>query len=220
MLTGIVRDVTWLMYEMYAHWGYVESSDVGGGWEEIAGGVGPGESSGFPSPEGQFSSVSFEQDMKQQYPFAIPQNHIIYSCSSCCYDRYVICSTFTHSRAPYSNEEWLTANYVGNNLYLYIFWPNICKRIAECSEWQYNIRIACNFFPRRRTFCVCENECMLHEIPEAVTLQQMKSVWYGHASITCTLKCLIYYILTLKMSLRTQGANINMQILSRMVVDG
>lgn len=38
----------------------MESSDVGGDWEESAGGRGPGKSSGFPSPEGQLL-ISFSQ---------------------------------------------------------------------------------------------------------------------------------------------------------------
>lgn len=53
----LARDVTRLVY-VRAHWGDVTRSDVGGGWEESAGGGGPGEWSGFQAPEGQFSSLS------------------------------------------------------------------------------------------------------------------------------------------------------------------
>jgi len=51
---------------------------------------------------------------------------------------------------------------------------------------------------------------MLHEIPEAVTLQQMKSVWHAYASITCTLMCVtLYYVLTSQMSAYTRSKYID-----------
>lgn len=38
--------------QSYGYECYVESSDVGGGWEEDAGGGGPGKSGGYPTPKG------------------------------------------------------------------------------------------------------------------------------------------------------------------------
>lgn len=82
----------------------MESSDVGGDWEESAGGGGPGKSSGFPSAEGQllvsFSQVVFEEPMR--FLNAIKQTHGSMH-TAFLREGYVIFSTFTHNTGLINN---------------------------------------------------------------------------------------------------------------------